>query len=159
MKIDLETFYPYPPEDVWQALTDPAALASWYMANEGFRPEVGARFLFRSKPVLGWKGVAHCEMLAVERPRRLAWTQTGGPDDPFGFTVSWTLTPAEGGTRLRLEQDGMRGLRGFMVTKFMGAGWSRLFGTSLPRTLAYAAARGWGAFPAGRRLQDADLGA
>ncbi|MBE0690020.1 MAG: SRPBCC domain-containing protein, partial [Anaerolineae bacterium] len=51
MKRDLkfERFYPHPPERVWKALTDPAALASWYMAND-FKLEVGHKFTFHTDP-------------------------------------------------------------------------------------------------------------
>ena len=50
MKRDLkfDRFYPHPPDRVWKALTDPQALARWYMDND-FQPVVGHRFQFRTE--------------------------------------------------------------------------------------------------------------
>lgn len=67
-RIELEAFYPYPIEEVWKALTEADALAQWLMLNEGFEPLIGKKFKFRAKPVMGWKGIAYCEILKVERP-------------------------------------------------------------------------------------------
>jgi len=54
-EITLEQTYPHPPERVWRALTDSAALAEWLMPND-FEPRVGHKFRFRSKPMPGWRG-------------------------------------------------------------------------------------------------------
>src|SRR5947208_1487503 len=60
-----EAVYPHPPERVWQALTDPAALAAWLMPND-FKPQVGHKFQFRvPKPPRGWRGIVDCEVLVV----------------------------------------------------------------------------------------------
>jgi uncharacterized protein YndB with AHSA1/START domain len=51
----IELQYPCPPERVWRALTDSAALTDWLMPND-FVPKLGRKFQFRSKPMPG--GVA-----------------------------------------------------------------------------------------------------
>ncbi len=98
-----------PIERVWQALTDAATLSRWMSFEaDDFRPIVGHRFRFRTRPVPGWDGVIACEVLEAEQPRRLAYTWVGGPQAVVvETTVVWTLTPAAPGvTHLRLEHSG-----------------------------------------------------
>jgi uncharacterized protein YndB with AHSA1/START domain len=135
-KIELEAFYPHPIEKVWEALTRPEMLEQWLMKNEGFEPVVGRKFLFRAKPVMGWKGIAYCEILKAEKPRLLSWSQAGEEGEAKPFIITWRLSEEPGGTRLKLEHDGLVGLRGFMVKKVMGAGWKRMLEERLPRLLA-----------------------
>src|SRR6185369_10578015 len=95
--LNLETVLPYPVEAVWEALTDPAALAEWVMPVEGFAPVVGQRFRFRAKPMPGWDGVIDCEVLTVEPPHRLVLRWQGSQmKNPT--TVTWTLTATDAGT-------------------------------------------------------------
>ena len=72
------------------------------MKND-FQPVVGHRFSFRAKPVPNWSGVIECEVLVVEPNSRLSysWGALG-----VESVVTWTLTPTEGGTHLRMEQSG-----------------------------------------------------
>lgn len=151
-KIELESFYPYPIAHVWEALTQPESLAQWLMKNEGFKAVVGQKFQFRAKPVMGWKGIAYCEVLAVEKPHRLSWSQKGNEDSSDHFVITWTLKEENGGTRLTLVHDGLEGLRGFMLKKFMGSGWKRMFKQRIPLVLEYAHLNGWDKFPTQRRL-------
>jgi uncharacterized protein YndB with AHSA1/START domain len=51
--IAVEETLPFPVETVWQALTDPEALAEWVMPVEGFAPVVGQRFRFKARPMPG----------------------------------------------------------------------------------------------------------
>ena len=98
-KIELDAFYSFPIEHVWAALTEPQSLAQWLMKNEGFRPVVGQKFLFKAKPVMGWKGVAYCEVLKVDEPHLLCWSQRGEEDAPGDFTITWTLKAEGEGAR------------------------------------------------------------
>jgi uncharacterized protein YndB with AHSA1/START domain len=116
------------PELVWRALTDPALLAAWLMEND-IRPVVGHRFTFRARPVPGWDGVVHCEVLVVEPPSRLSYSWRGGSDEVEGYgsrldtVVTWILTPTNtGGTHLRLEHTGFRPQDAFAFEN-MGRGW------------------------------------
>jgi uncharacterized protein YndB with AHSA1/START domain len=95
------------PAKVWRALSEPALLASWLMEND-IRAEVGHRFTFKSKPMPGWDGIVHCEVLEADAPRKLSYSWRGG-SAPFGIDTVLTLTlspSAGGGTRLRLEHTG-----------------------------------------------------
>ena len=66
-------------------------------------PAVGHRFNFRATPVPGWNGVIDCEVLTVE-PQRLLRTRWGSMG--METVVTFTLTPTEKGTLLRMEQSG-----------------------------------------------------
>src|SRR4051812_45756068 len=100
----VERLVPHPPQKVWRALTEGALLADWLMDND-FQPVVGRRFQFRAAPQPHWDGIVHGEVLAVEPPERLVyrWESAG-----LETLVTWTLTPAAGGAKLRMEQSGFR---------------------------------------------------
>jgi uncharacterized protein YndB with AHSA1/START domain len=132
--LTLETVLPYPAETVWEALTDPAALAEWIMPVEGFAPVVGQRFRFRAKPVPGWDGVIDCEVLAVEPPRQMV-IRWQGSRMRSPTTVTWTLTPVEAGTRLRLDHQGFDGLGGAILAAMHRSGWRSMTRRRLPQHL------------------------
>jgi uncharacterized protein YndB with AHSA1/START domain len=122
--IVVEKILLHPPEKIWRALTDSALIERWLMRND-FAPVVGHRFNFRAKPVMGWNGMTDCEVLEVTPPSRLVYRwSASGEQAAMGLktTVTWTLVPVEGGTRVRMEHAGFRpedenGYRG------MGGGW------------------------------------
>lgn len=96
----------HPPEKLWRALTQPHLIEAWLMKND-FAPVIGHRFNLRG----GWGGVLDCEVLAVEPCRTLSYTWNFKHEDPaFDLTsvVTFTLTPTEAGTHLRVEQVGFR---------------------------------------------------
>jgi uncharacterized protein YndB with AHSA1/START domain len=122
----VERVMPHAPDKVWRALITSELVGEWLMQND-FQPVVGHRFQFRATPVPGWSGVTNCEVLEVEPGRRLVYSWGDGTESASGLktVVTWTLTPADGGTRVRMEQSGFRpqdegGYRG------MGAGWPRI---------------------------------
>ena len=123
--IALEETLPYPVETVWEALTDPVALAEWVMPVEGFAPVVGQRFKFKGRPMPGWDGVINCEVLTVEPPERLVlrWqgTQMRTPT-----TLTWTLTPIDAGTRLRIDHQGFEGPGGMLLALMHRSGWRKM---------------------------------
>ena len=109
--IHKEAFYPHPPESVWQAITDPKALAEWLMPND-FKPKVGHKFRFQVDPMPGCGHLTFCEVRVVEPPRRLVYSWMPAKDEknvPQGApsVVSWTLHPERGGTRLALDHTGL----------------------------------------------------
>jgi uncharacterized protein YndB with AHSA1/START domain len=118
----VERVFPHPPEKLWRALTENPLIAQWLMKND-FEPVVGRKFQFRSEPKPNWDGIADCEVLIVDRLKRLAysWRSMG-----LDFVVLWTLTPAEGGTHLSMEQSGFRADQ---QANYQGAkyGWQRFF--------------------------------
>jgi uncharacterized protein YndB with AHSA1/START domain len=116
----IERVFPHPPEKLWRALTESPLLAQWLMQND-FEPVVGRRFQFRADPVPNWNGVVDCEVQIVEPLQRLAysWGSMG-----MGSVVLWTLTPAEGGTLVRMEQSGF-GAEQQAAYKGAQYGWQR----------------------------------
>ena len=95
----VEREIPYPPEKIWRALTQPHLIAEWLMKND-FEPVVGRGFSLEA----GW-GAVDCQVLSVETHRKLSYSWAGRG---LGSVVTWTLTPTEAGTRLRMEQTGFR---------------------------------------------------
>lgn len=92
--LDFERQLDHPPERVWRALTQKELLGEWIMPSN-FEPEVGKSFAMAAE----W-GEVTGEVLAVEPEERLSYTWNGP-----GLTseVTWTLTPKDGGTLLRLD--------------------------------------------------------
>jgi uncharacterized protein YndB with AHSA1/START domain len=104
--VTVEREFPYPPEKLWRALTQPHLIEEWLMKND-FHPAVGHRFNLRGE----WGGVLDCEVLAVEPHSRLSYTWNFAHDDPaydLKSVVVFTLTPTGMGTLLRMEQSGFR---------------------------------------------------
>lgn len=122
--------YPYPPEMLWHAFTDPAALADWLMPNT-FRAEVGHAFTFQTEPRGGFDGTVNARVLALEENRlwHISW-QGGGIDTELKVT----FTPTATGTRLDLEHSGFRP-RDAIARLVLGPGWSRLTKIRLLNTL------------------------
>jgi uncharacterized protein YndB with AHSA1/START domain len=121
----VEREIPFPPEKIWRALTQPHLIEAWLMKND-FAPVVGHRFDFRAD----W-GSVDCQVQAVEPNRTLAYTWAA-----MGLesVVTWTLTPTNTGTHLRMEQSGFRRDQ---AQAYAGAlyGWQKFF-TSLEEVLA-----------------------
>jgi uncharacterized protein YndB with AHSA1/START domain len=119
----IERVFPHPPEKLWRALTENPLIAQWLMKND-FEPVVGRKFQFRSEPMPSWDGVIDCKVLIVDHLKRLSysWSSLG-----LDSVVLWTLTPAEGGTHVRMEQSGFRPDQ---QAAYQGAkyGWQRFFG-------------------------------
>ena len=123
----VERVFPHPPEKLWRALTESPLLAQWMMNND-FQPVVGRKFQVRADPVPNWNGVVDCEVLIVEPLQRLSYNWgVGDPDSGLQWVVLWTLTSAEGGTHVRMEQSGFRPDQ---QAAYQGAnyGWQRFFG-------------------------------
>jgi uncharacterized protein YndB with AHSA1/START domain len=98
----VEKVFAHSREKLWRALTESPLLAEWLMKND-FEPVAGKKFQFRAEPVPNWSGVIECEVLVVEPLERLSyrWSSMG-----LESVVEFTLTPAEGGTHLRMEHSG-----------------------------------------------------
>ena len=99
-----EVTYPYPPDRVWEALTEPTALARWLFPND-FRPIVGHCFTFRLPDNGSDAERIACEVVELDALHRLAFTWLDRADRPATL-VTFTLQPVAGGTHLRLEHSG-----------------------------------------------------
>lgn len=135
MKRDLrfDAVYPSRPEDVWYALTDSGALASWLMKND-FQPRVGHKFHFRSKSRFGLERVIPCEVLEIDEPRVLSFSW-GGRES----VVTFRLEPVVEGTRLCLEHTGLSGVRGLALAWVLSHGWVHKIDRRLPAVLTQLA--------------------
>ena len=124
--IVVERTMPHPPAKVWRALTQSALIEAWLMKND-FEPVVGHAFQFRATPVPGWSGVTNCRVLEVDAPNRLVYAWGDGTESDSGLQtiVTWTLTPTQDGTHVRMEHSGFRPAdeTGFRA---MGGGWPRI---------------------------------
>jgi uncharacterized protein YndB with AHSA1/START domain len=121
----VEREFPFPPEKLWRALTQPHLIQEWLMKND-FKPVVGHRFNLTGE----WGGVMDCEVLEVEPNRTLSYTWNFAHDDPafdMKSVVVFTLTATSAGTHLRMEQSGFRPEQ---KQAFGGAhaGWKQFFG-------------------------------
>jgi uncharacterized protein YndB with AHSA1/START domain len=122
----VERTFRHPREKLWRALTQSPVLAQWMMKND-FQAVVGRRFQFHADAPRNWDGVVNCEVLVVEPLHRLSYTWgVGGPESGMQWTVLWTLTPADGGTHLRMEQSGFSAEQ---KGNYHGAkyGWEKMF--------------------------------
>lgn len=102
----VEREFPHPPEKLWRALTEPHLIEEWLMKSD-FKPEIGHSFNLRGD----WGGVLDCEVLNVSPHEELAYTWNFDSDDAafaLQSTVTFTLTPTDAGTLLRMEQKGFR---------------------------------------------------
>jgi uncharacterized protein YndB with AHSA1/START domain len=121
----VEREFPYPPEKLWRALTQPHLIEAWLMKSD-FMPVAGHHFNFRAD----W-GSVDCEVREIETERTLSYTWNA-----MGLesVVTWTLAPSDRGTHLRMEQYGFRAdqEQAFQGAKF---GWERFF-NALEQTVA-----------------------
>jgi uncharacterized protein YndB with AHSA1/START domain len=100
----VERDIPFAAEKLWRALTQPHLMEEWLMKND-FKPQVGHAFQLRGD----WGGTLDCEVLAIEPHKRLSYTWNyAHADRAFALesVVTFTLTPTQTGTHLRVEQSG-----------------------------------------------------
>lgn len=128
----VERVMQHPPEKIWRALTQGPLIEEWLMKND-FKPVVGHRFNLHSDPMPQWDGVIACEVLAIEPNKRLSfsWGALG-----LETVVTFTLTPEQGGTMLRMEQSGFRqGSENERYYQGANYGWQKFLG-NLEQVLA-----------------------
>ncbi len=126
----VEREFPHPPEKVWRALTEGSLVEQWLMKND-FQPAAGRSFSLRMEPMPNWNGVIDCKVLSVEAYRSLSYTWSALGLESI---VTFTLTPTDAGTHLRMEQSGFRPGQ---EANYQGAqyGWQRFIG-ALERVVA-----------------------
>lgn len=133
--------YPYPIEEVWQVLTAPDLVAQWTTTGRGGRPEeftpvVGTTFRLVGKPTIGWAGVVHCEVLAVEEPHLLRYTWRGDEASEESTVVTYRLEATPVGTRFTWRHTGFTGPGGFAMSKLLGHVRRTMLTDGVPPVLA-----------------------
>ncbi len=93
----IERELPHAPAKIWRALTESPLIDEWLMKND-FQPVVGHRFRLSAD----W-GSVDCQVIKVEPVKTLSYTWVA-----YGLEseVTWTLTPTESGTSLRMQHSG-----------------------------------------------------
>jgi uncharacterized protein YndB with AHSA1/START domain len=95
VEVTREMVFPVMPEEVWQALTDPAQLEEWFANDVELDPREGGTGIFR------WDdGEERRATVVVAEPEErlvLDWDDEG--------TVELTLEPVEEGTRLLVRES------------------------------------------------------
>ena len=156
--IKLKTVLPYPPEKVWIALTDSEILGSWFMEND-IEPKLDHYFTFRMAPQKGWDGITHCQIMALEPQKHIAYTYRGeatgekalacagihsdkadnvtkGLFTKLDTVLRFTLQPTCGGTLLSLAHSGYKGWKLVIISFIMQMGWKKQLKKKLPKVLA-----------------------
>jgi uncharacterized protein YndB with AHSA1/START domain len=102
-RIERELELPAPSEEVWEALTDPERLAEWLADEVSFDLRPGGDASFRDGDTLrrGWVEEVSPPGSAAGEGRLAFWWAC---DDEPATRVELTLTPAPGGTRLRVVE-------------------------------------------------------
>lgn len=117
LAVVVEREIPFSPDKIWRALTQPHLIAEWLMKND-FEAAVGHSFKLEAE----W-GVVNCKVQAIEPSRTLSYTWAA---QGLETVVTWTLTPVDAGTRLRMEQVGFQPDQK-LAYRGATAGWPRFF--------------------------------
>jgi uncharacterized protein YndB with AHSA1/START domain len=95
VEVTREIVFPVPPNEVWEALTDPEQLEEWFANDVELDPHEGGEGVFR------WDDgeERHATVLVAEPGERLVldWDDEG--------TVELTLEEVEEGTRLLVRES------------------------------------------------------
>jgi uncharacterized protein YndB with AHSA1/START domain len=135
--IVIDDVFPHAPATVWKALTDGELIARWLMTPQGFEPVKGNHFTFQTPPSDEWDGVIRCEVLEVETNKRFVYAWRTGNDRPEGYVgrldtvVSWTLSPVDQGTRVRLVHSGFDTEKYGQVFNNISEGWPKVIAKML----------------------------
>ncbi len=156
--IRLTSFLPYKPEAIWEALTNAPTLGKWFMEND-IKPELGYEFTFRMAPQKGWDGITHCQVIELEPLQKIAYTYRGtasgektlacagihsetadkvakGIFAELDTVLQFTLEPNCGGTLVKMQHSGYRGLKMVIISLVMEMGWKKQLKKKLPALLA-----------------------
>ena len=131
--IVVDEVFPHAPPLIWKALTSGELISRWLnMTPKGFEPVKGNRFTYQTTPGGAWDGVIHLQVLEAVPNERLVYTWQGGHEansgygSPLDTVVTFTLTKAEGGTRLRVVHSGFVLPRNDGAYQNMSQGWKKV---------------------------------
>lgn len=130
--IVVDEVFPHAAETIWKTLTSGDMIARFLMKPTGFEPVVGNRFTFQTNPAGEWDGIIHCQVTDVVPNERFAYTWKGGhPANPgygslLDTVVTWSLSEAVGGTRVRLVHSGFVTPKNDTAFANMSEGWKKV---------------------------------
>ena len=131
----VEEVFPHAAETIWKTLTDGALMGRWLMMQPtGYEAVPGNRFTYQTTPAGPWDGVIHCEVLEVRPSERLSYSWRGGHDSNAEYgsrldtVVTFTLSKADGGTKLRVVHSGFITPKNDSAYKNMSGGWKKVIG-------------------------------
>jgi uncharacterized protein YndB with AHSA1/START domain len=132
-EIVVDEVFPHAPETIWKTLTNGALIARWLgMTPTGFEPLKGNRFTYQTTPAGAWDGVIQCEVLDVIPNERFVYTWKGGHEGNVGYgskldtVVTFALSKAANGTRLRLVHSGFVLPENETAFTRMSGGWKKV---------------------------------
>jgi uncharacterized protein YndB with AHSA1/START domain len=144
LHVEAETVIGAPPETVWALVSDARRYPEWGPWREGRYQRAGdesetgpgaVQVLISARRVYGRRGVSVERIVTAEPARRLVYEVIGGlPVRDYRGEV--TLTPVDGGTRVRWLADWDRTLAGRVVHRTL-----RVFYPEMLAGLAAAAER------------------
>jgi uncharacterized protein YndB with AHSA1/START domain len=126
-KIKHQLFFQYPPETVWEYLTNAELMELWLMKND-FQSVIGHEFTFRAKPVpsLDFDGIVYCKVLEIVPFQKLSYSWKLGPGDGainLDSVVRWELQPKDKGTELLLDHSDFAIMENLGIFNAMNVGW------------------------------------
>lgn len=111
------------PPQVWAYLTEIDKLKQWFHAP---RTPLAQGETFEMFGATSGERVIWGKVLTARAPEFLEYTFTVGPMGDAVSTVTWTLTPVAGGTRLQLHHTGLpQGEAAFGLTLALDHGWDK----------------------------------
>jgi len=130
-KIELDHYYPHPPEKVWRAITTPDLMGQWMMQPIGFEPVAGNIFEMKTQPMPGqdFSGEIRGKVLEVVAPEllRITWSDAHAEVDS-GWIITWLLRPEGHGTRILFSHTGFDPDNAVTqrARSIMGPGWASM---------------------------------
>ena len=102
-----------PPQKVYAALATEAGLRSWWTADTTADTKVGGKAEF------GFDKHSMVFRMTIERldpNRQVTWDCHGDNPEWVGTTLTWTISPDEGGSLLRFTQGGWKDMTDMVAT-------------------------------------------
>ncbi len=98
--LTVEKEYNYPIEKVWKAITNPEAIAKWFIPGD-FKPVVGSEYSFENEytKVRG-------KIINLEEPVLMVYSWIK-ENTEIETIVSWKLKETESGTKLTILHEGI----------------------------------------------------
>jgi uncharacterized protein YndB with AHSA1/START domain len=119
----LEVVIEADPERVYRAITDQAGLAGWWTPEVVAEARVGAvaDFTFTGGPA--GRFTIKMEVAALEPGHAVAWNVRQGAPDWAATRVTWDLSPADSGTRVRFGHRNFASAEGSLASAAYAWAW------------------------------------